>query len=183
MSEFEEKYPENIKKYLLSKKSENYDLNSSQKNKLNELLGEHKLDRYSNIEYYNEISFVQNKFSLKCDEILSAFPITFFKNEFKSMIDNIDTEDYNLDDLMINYGYRISLDSHNQKKYEEWRNVLSKGTRKNILLSLHKTFLEDNYEIKLTYKNEIYILEINSTSNIINSIKFTKINSYIYLRT
>ena len=177
MSEFEEKYPENIKKYLLSKKSENYDLNSSQKNKLNELLGEHKLDRYSNIEYYNEISFVQNKFSLKCDEILSAFPITFFKNEFKSMIDNIDTEDYNLDDLMINYGYRISLDSHNQKKYEEWRNVLSKGTRKNILLSLHKTFLEDNYEIKITYKNEIYILEINSLSNIINSIKFTKINS------
>ena len=184
MSEFEEKYPENIKKYLLSKKSENYDLNSSQKNKLNELLGEHKLDRYSNIEYYNEISFVQNKFSLKCDEILLAFPITFFKDEFKSMIDNIDTEDYNLNDLMINYGYRISLDSHNQKKYEEWRNVLSKGTRKNILLSLHKTFLEDNYEIKITYKNEIYILEINSLSNIINSIKFTKINSskkHIYI--
>ena len=78
---------------------------------------------------------------------------------------------------MINYGYRISLNSNNKKKFEEWRNLLSKGVRNNILLSLHKTFCEDNYELKFTYKNEIHLLEINSTLKTINSIKFTKIIS------
>ena len=177
MSGFEEKYPENIKKYLLSKNKEKYDLDFSQKKKMNDLLDEQSLDKYSNIEYYNEIPFIQSTFSSKTDEILSAFPITFFKEEFKNMIDYIDIEDYNLEELVINYGYRISLDSDNNKKFEEWRNVLSKGTRKNILLSLHKTFFEGNYEIKLTYKNEIYMIDINSQLNKINSIKFIKIKS------
>ena len=177
MSGFEEKYPENIKKYLLSKKKEKYDLDSSQKKKMNDLLGAQSLDKYTNIEYYNEISFIQSTFSSKTEEILSAFPISFFKEEFKNMIDHIDIEDYSLEDLVINYGYRISLDSDNNKKFEEWRNVLSKGTRQNILLSLHKSFFAGNYEIKLTYKNEIYIIDINSQLNKINSIKFLKIKS------
>ncbi len=150
MSTFEEKYSEFIKKYLLSKESEKYRLSSSQIKTMEELSEEKTLNKYSNIEYYNEIDFIQNNFSSKCDEILSNFPISSFKTEFKTMIDNIDTEDYNLDELKINYGYRISLDSYNIKIFEEWRNVLSKGARKNILLSLHKTFYEDNYELKLT---------------------------------
>ena len=174
MSEFEEKYPESIKKYLLSKSSEKYDLPYSQKNQLKELLGKHKLDKYSNIEFYNEIPFNQAKLSEKCDEIMGNFPISFFQTEYKNIIDNIDIEDYIIDELMINYGYRISLDSYNKKIFEEWRNLLSKGARKNILFSLHKTYSEDNYKIKLTYKNEIHILEINSTKKEINSIKFTK---------
>ena len=73
MSEFEEKYPENIKKYLLSKDSEKYELNSLQIKTINELLGSQKLDKFSNIEYYNEIPFNQNKFYIKCDEILIEF--------------------------------------------------------------------------------------------------------------
>ena len=124
MSEFEEKYPENIKKYLLSKESEKYELNISQKKTVDELIGDQKLDNYSNIEYYNEINFEQKKFCIKCEDILSSFPIPFFKEEYKNIINNIDTEDYNLDELMINYGYRISLGSHNKIKFEEWRNLL-----------------------------------------------------------
>ena len=177
MSEFEEKYPENIKKYSLSKESEKYELNIIQKKTMDELIGDQKLDNYSNIEYYNEINFEQKKFCIKCEDILLSFPFPFFKEEYKNIINNIDTEDYNLEELMINYGYRISLDSHNKIKFEEWRNLLSKGIKKNILLSLHKTFSEDNYELKFTYKNEIQFFEINSTLNKINSIKFTKLIS------
>ena len=79
MSEFEEKYPEGIKNYLLSKDSENYELDSLQKKNMNELLGEQNLDKHSSIEYYNEISFEREKFSLKCDEILSEFPYRIFQ--------------------------------------------------------------------------------------------------------
>lgn len=70
MSTFEEKYPEFIKKYLLSKESEKYKLSSSQKKTMDELSEEKTLNKYSNIEYYNEIEFIQNNFSLKCNEIL-----------------------------------------------------------------------------------------------------------------
>ena len=178
MSEFEEKYPEGIKKYLFSKESQNYQINISQKKTMDELLGEQNIDQYSNIEYYNEIAFDRKKLYDKCDEILSLFPIKFFKDEYLSKIKNVDIEDYNLDELKFNYGYRISLDFNNKKKFEEWRNLIQKRAKHNILLSLHKTFSENNYELKFIYKNEIHFIEINSPLNIINSIKFTKLNSF-----
>ena len=186
MSEFEDRYPENMKKFLLSKESKYSNVIILRQNKIIENISTNqKLDEFSNIEYYNEIPYDNDIFLEKCEEILQYLPIKYFKDEFINIIKNIDLEDYDIDKVIINYGDRVSLDKNHNKKFEEWRNILSNDIQNNILFSLHKEFIANSkYQIKITYKFEIYIIELIFKKNKINSIKFTKYQGdkkYIYL--
>ena len=184
MSEFEERYPENMKKFLLSKESRKSKLVSRQNKIIQNISKGQKLDEYTNIEYYNEIPYEKNSFFERCEEILCYLPINYFKIEFIKIIENLDFGENYEDNLIVNYGDRISLDKNYNKKFEEWRNILSSDIQNNILFSLHKVFIDDKYELKLSYKNETNIIELVLQEKIINSIKFTKINGnkkYIYL--
>ena len=188
MSGFEERYPENMKKFLLSGKSKNSNIILWQK-KIIENISNYQnleLDNSSNIEFYNEIPFNNEKFLEKCEEILEYLPISYFKEEFINIIKNINFEDNNIENVIINYGDRISLENNHNKKFEEWRNAITNDKQNNILFSLHKIFICNKYQIKLTYKFEIYIIELIFQKNDINSIKFTKYQGnkkYIYLCT
>ena len=173
MAEFEDRYPENMKKFLLSKQSKNLNLVTRQKKLIENISKDQKLDKFSNIEFYDEIPYNDNIFLEKCEEILQYLPIKYFKDEFTNIIKNINLEEYN-NNIIINYGDRISLDENNKTKFEEWRNILSNEEKDNIILSLHKEYIQDRYEIKLTYKFEIYILEFSFFRKIIDTVKFTK---------
>ena len=186
MSGFEDKYPDNIKKFLLSEESKHLNIILRQNKIIENISKNQKLDEYSNIEYYNEIPYDNDILLEKCEEILQYLPIKYFEEEFIGFIKNIDLEGNDIDNVIINYGDRISLDNNHDKKFEEWRNVLSNDIHNNILFSLHKIFIPNKYEIKITYKFETYILEINFKRKNIHSIKFTKnqgIKKYIYLCT
>ena len=184
MCEFEERYPENIKSFLLSKESQNFSLITRQ-NRIIENISKHQnLDEHTNIEYYNEMPYDKNAFLEKCEEILLNIPINYFKDEYINIINSIDVNENNIDNIIINYGDRISLDENNNKKFEEWRNILSKEDQNKIIFSLHKVFVNDKFEVKITYNNETSILELIFKQKIINSVKFTKYKGnkkYIYL--
>ena len=125
MCEFEEIYPENIKRFLLSKESQNSSLITRQ-NRIIENISKHQnLDEHTNIEYYNEMPYDKNAFLEKCEEILLNIPISYIKDEYINIINSIDVNINNIDNIFINYGDRISLDENNNKKFEEWRNILS----------------------------------------------------------
>ncbi len=80
MCEFEERYPENIKSFLLSKESQNFSLITRQ-NRIIENISKHQnLDEHTNIEYYNEMPYDKNAFLEKCEEILLNIPINYFKD-------------------------------------------------------------------------------------------------------
>ena len=184
MSGFEDRYPDNMKKFLLSEESKNSKIILRQNKIIENIAKDQKLDEFSNIEYYNEIPYDNDIFLEKCEEVLEYLPIKYFKDEFINIIKNIDLENNDRDDVIINYGDRISLDQNFNKKFEEWRNVLSKDIENNIIFSLHKIFIDDTYEIKITYKFEIYIIDLKFKKKNINSIKFTKNQGnkkYIYL--
>ena len=182
MSGFEERYPENIKKFLLSEKSKNLNVISRQNKIMENILINQKLDE--DIEYYNEVPYDNYTYLDKCEEIFQYLPIKYFQEEFTNIIKNIDLEGNDKNNLIINYGDRISLDENGNKKFEEWRNVLIKGDESQIILSLHKSFIDNKYKIKLTYKFEIYLLELFFENDDINSIEFTKkigSKKYIYV--
>ena len=184
MCEFEERYPENIKKFLLSKESNNVNIISRQNRIMNNICKHQNLDENTSIEYYNEIPFEENAFFEKCDDIFSNLPIKYFIDEYINIIINLDLQGKDINKIFINYGDRISLDKNLNKKFEEWRNVLSREDEDIILFSLHKTFIDDKFEIKTTYKSETTILELILRPNAINSVKFTKMKGnkkYIYL--
>ena len=174
MCEFEDKYPENMKKFLLSNHSRHSNIISRQKKIIENISKYQKLDDHSNIEFYEEIPYDNDIFLEKCEDILQYLPVKFFKDEFIYIIKNLDYKNNNSDDIIINYGDRISLDKNFNKKLEEWRNILSNNNKEEVLFSLHKEFIDNKYEIKLTYKFEIYIIDILFKNEIIDSIRFTK---------
>ena len=162
-----------MKKFILSNHSRNFSVISLQ-NKIIENKSKYKkLNEHSNIEYYEEIPYDKDIFCEKCEEILRYLPIKYFKDEYTNLINNIDFR-INDDDVIINYGDRISLNENHNKKFEEWRNILSNKNQGNILFSLHKEFIGNKYEIKLTYEFEINILEIIFKKDKIDIIKFIK---------
>ena len=175
MSEYENKYPENMKYFLSSKESKKTKLVSRQNKIIQNISKGQKLDEYTNLEFYNEIPYEKTAFIEKSEEILQHIPSQYFKDEFTNIIYNLDFEENDIDNLMINYGDRISLDMNQNIKFEEWRNILSNEFQNNILFSLHKVFIDDKYEVKITYKNETNLLELIIQNKVINSIKFTKI--------
>ena len=184
MSEFEERYPNNMKNFLLSKESKKTKLVSRQKKIIQNICKGQKLDEYTNIEYYNELPFDKSIFIEKCDDILCYLPITYFRDEYTNLIENLYFEEKDLDNLIINYGDRISLDKYHNKKFEEWRNILSNDIQNKLLFSLHKVFIDDKYELKIIYKNETNIIELITQEKVVNSIKFTKLKGnkkFIYL--
>ena len=154
MAEFENRYPENIKKFLFSTDSKNCSLISKESKRIENILKGQDLEETGKVEYYNEISYQKETLKEKCENVLSMLPIQYFKDEFMNIINNLYFEGNDLDNLIINYGDRISLESRYSKKFEEWRNVLSKhNTEGNILFSLHLVFNSKTYELKMTYKN------------------------------
>ena len=175
MSEYENKYPENMKYFLSSKESKKTKLVSRQNKIIQNISKGQKLDEYTNLEFYNEIPYEKAAFIEKSEEILQHIPSQYFKDEFTNIIYNLDFGENDLDNLVINYGDRISLDMNQNIKFEEWRNILSNEFQNNILFSLHKVFIDDKYEVKITYKNETNLLELIIQNKVINSIKFTKI--------
>ena len=60
MCEFEERYPENIKKFLLSKESNNVNIINRQNRIIDNICKHQNLDEYTNIEYYNEMPYEEN---------------------------------------------------------------------------------------------------------------------------
>jgi hypothetical protein len=74
MSGFEDRYPENMKNFLLSEESKYSNVIIIRQNKIIENISTNqKLDEFSNIEYYNEIPYDNDTFLEKCEEILIGF--------------------------------------------------------------------------------------------------------------
>ena len=107
MSGFELRYPEHIKKFLLSKESKKTKLVSRQNKIIQNIIKGQKLDEHTNTEYYNEITYDKTVFIEKCEEILCYLPIIYLKDEFTNIIENLELEENDNDNLIINYGDRI----------------------------------------------------------------------------
>ena len=175
MSKYDEKFPQNIKNFLLSPLSISCNLYQRQNQIIKNISEGQDLENNSGIEYYNEFPYNKEEFKEKCDQVLDYFPINFLKNEYNLIIENFDPEGFLDDDIQVNYGDRISLNNEKNICFEEWRNILNKSNNQNILLSLHKLFCKDIYEIKIGNENfsnftRIYFDE--NDNSIINKIEF-----------
>ena len=175
MSKYDEKFPQNIKNFLLSPLSISCNLYQRQNQIIKNISEGQDLENNSGIEYYNEFPYNKEEFKEKCDQVLDYFPINFLKNEYNLIIENFDPERFLDDDIQVNYGDRISLNNEKNICFEEWRNILNKSDNQNILLSLHKLFCKDIYEIKIGNENfsnftRIYFDE--NDNSIINKIEF-----------
>ena len=73
------------------------------------------------------------------------------------------------------YGLKSIIYERKKIIFEEWRNVISKDNKDNLLLSLHKKYSEDKYETQLIHNYCRYLLEIMlNDSPTINNVKYVE---------
>ena len=171
MSKFNENYSKSIKDFMLSG-SENISLFiKSQNDQLQNIVQGKNLE-CSSLEIFNEDDFYKSVYTTKCDQVLDSIPIVSIKNYFKDIIVDFDDQQ---SDYLMNIGIRVTLDERKKIIFEEWRNVISKNNKDNNILSLHKKFTEDKYEIQLGYNSCRYYLEVFlNESPKINNIKYVE---------
>ena len=180
MSKYDETFPQNIKKFLLSPISTYCNLYQRQNQIIKNISEGQDIENSPGIEYYNEFPYNKEEFKEKCSQVLDYFPITFLKNQYNMVIDNFNPENFIIQDIQVNYGDRITFNKENNICFEEWRNIIDVFDCKNILLSLHKLFCNDVYEIKVGNENfsnftRIYFNEKNKS--IIDKIEFNQIDN------
>ena len=98
--------------------------------------------------YYQKFLSLPTYF-VKCEDIISSFPVAEIRDEFLS---RIKTYNYPLEKQEMNIGHRISFDDYAEHKFEEWANVLHEDDNTHIEMSLHKVFTNKKFEITLTTK-------------------------------
>jgi len=170
MSKFNQNYIKAIKYLILSGSERVSSLKKYQNNLLEEIIHGKNLE-CSALEIFNEDDFFKVTYIEKCQEVIDSIPIVILKNEFLDRI--IDFNGFS-NDCLMNIGLRVSLNERKKIIFEEWRNILNKNDKK-IILSLHKVYSEDKYEVKLSYNLSIFLLEImlNQSTNI-NNIKYVE---------
>ena len=80
MSKYDEKFPQNIKNFLLSPLSVSCNLYQRQNQIIKNISEGQDLENNSGIEYYNEFPYNKEEFKEKCDQVLDYFPINFLNN-------------------------------------------------------------------------------------------------------
>ena len=170
MSKFNENYTKAIKYLILNGCEKVSSIQKSQNEQIQSITKGKNLE-CSSLEIFNEDDFCKTVFISKCDPIIESLPVVLLKNEFKERINNFN---YPIDCLM-NLGLRVSLNERKKIVFEEWRNIISKDKNKDILLSIHKKYSEEKYEIKLICDFSIYIIEILLNDSInINNLKYVE---------
>ena len=175
MSKFNENYTKAIKYLILSGCEKISSLKKTQNDLIQKIIGRKDLES-SAVEIFNEDNYNKEIYISKCQQIIDTIPIMLLKNELKEKISNFE----NSSESLMNIGSRVSLNERKKVIFEEWRNIISKDNKDNILLSLHKIFSDQKYEINLSNNYSTYIIEIilnDSTS--INNLKYVEYNGPI----
>ena len=171
MSKFNQNYANSIKNMILSGSEKVSVFKKNQNDQIQQIIQGKNLE-CSSLEIFNEDDFYKSVYITKSQELIESIPIIELKNNFKEIILNFEN---NSSDCLMNIGLRVSLDERKKIILEEWRNIISKENKDNVLLSLHKKYSDDKYEIKLNYNFCIYLIEIILYENTnINNIKYVE---------
>ena len=171
MSKFNQNYVKAIKYFILSGSEKVSNLKKNQNDHLQQITHGKNLE-CSALEIFDEDEFFKVTFIEKCETIIDTIPIILFKNEFHDKILNFNKFSSK---CLMNIGLRVSLNERKKLIFEEWRNIIDKENKDSIIFSLHKTYSDDKYELKLNYNNCTYLIEIllyESTD--INNLKYVE---------
>ena len=171
MSKFNINYSKSIKDFILKGLETVSSFQKSQNEQIQAIVKGNDLE-CSSLEVFNEDDFCKFVYIAKSQQIIECIPILAIQNNFKNIILNFDGQE---SDCLMNMGLRVSLDERKKIIFEEWRNVISKDNKDNLLLSLHKKYSEDKYETQLIHNSCRYFLEIMlNDSPTINNVKYVE---------
>ena len=175
MSKFNQNYAKAIKNLIISSSEKVLNIRNSNEEQIKDITKGRDLG-CSSIEAFNEDEYYKSLYIAKCQHIIESIPISIFRDEFKEKIENFDSSI----ECLMNIGLRVSLNEKQKLVLEEWRNILSKEDKSNILLSLHKKYSDEKYEIKLNINFSTYFIEILLNDNInIDNFKYVETKQHI----